>query len=114
MSLFAVIRQAGPAWADGGISAQLGERDHAAFMNALADDGFLLLAGPVAGTEEGRLRVLLIMEAQDEAAIRRRLAEDPWAISERLQISSVEPWIVFVGAERLVLGSATSVAPAPV
>ena len=47
MSCFAVLRQAGPAWADGkGIFEQPGVDEHARFMNTLAEDGFVLLAGP--------------------------------------------------------------------
>jgi hypothetical protein len=57
---------------------------------------------PLAGTERGsRLRALLIVSAEDESGIRRRLAEDPWARSDRLRIARVEPWNLFVGAERL-------------
>ena len=37
--------------------------DHAAFMNALADEGIVLFAGPLAGSEHGRIRVLLIADA---------------------------------------------------
>ena len=73
--------------------------DHAAFMNTLADQGFLLFAGPLAGTEQGPVRVLLIMDAGDEAEIHRRLADDPWA--ERLVVERVEPWKILVGADRL-------------
>ena len=47
-------------------------------MNALADEGFVLFAGPLAGTEHGRLRALLIVNADSEAEIHRRLADDPW------------------------------------
>jgi uncharacterized protein YciI len=101
MSYFAVIRGAGPGWQDGGIEAQSAMGDHAAFMNALADQGLVLFAGPLAGTEGGRLRALLIINAQGEDEIRRRLAADPWTISGHLQITSIEPWSVFVGAERL-------------
>ena len=108
MSYFAVIREAGPAWSDGGIADQPAMSDHAVFMNALAADGFVVLAGPLAGTERGRLRVLLIVSADSEAEIQRRLADDPWTMSERLEIASIEPWNVFVGAERLA-----SAHPAP-
>jgi hypothetical protein len=45
--------------------------------------------------------VLLIITADSEAEVHRRLAEDPWTISERLRITSIEPWDVFVGADRL-------------
>jgi uncharacterized protein YciI len=101
MNCFAVIREAGDAWSDGGIVAQPAVDDHARFMNALADEGFVHLAGPLAGSEQGRLRVLLIVEAADAEEIRRRLADDPWATSDHLHITSIEPWSVLVGATRL-------------
>jgi uncharacterized protein YciI len=102
VSYFAVIREAGPAWTDPeGIMEQPGVSDHAAFMNALADEGLVLFAGPLAGSESGHLRALLIMEAVGEAEIDRRLADDPWASTRQLQITSIEPWNVLVGAERL-------------
>ena len=101
MSYFTVIREAGPAWTHGGIAGQPALDDHAAFMSALADDEFVLLAGPLAGTERGRLRALLIVDAQTEDEIRRRLADDPWAHTDRLVITNIEPWDLIVGAERL-------------
>jgi len=101
MSSFAVIREAGPGWIDGGIAGQPAVSDHAGFMNALADEGFVLFAGPLAGTESGRLRALLIVDAETEDGIRRRLADDPWVHTDRLVITSIEPWNVIVGAERL-------------
>jgi uncharacterized protein YciI len=102
MSYFAVIREAGPGWRDGtGTLQQPGAADHAAFMNALANDGLVLFAGPLAGSEHGRLRALLITDAQSEADIQQRLADDPWTRSEQLQVTSIEPWNLFVGAERL-------------
>lgn len=101
MSAFIVIREAGPAWQDGGLAEQPALNGHATFMNALADRHVVLAAGPLAGTEQGRLRALLIINADDEDDIHRQLANDPWTISGQLQITSVEPWNVLVGAERL-------------
>jgi uncharacterized protein YciI len=102
VSYFAVIREAGPAWADRkGIMEQPGVSDHAAFMNALGDEGLVLFAGPLAGTEHGRVRALLIIDAEGEDEIDRRLADDPWSSTRQLQVTSIEPWNVFVGAERL-------------
>ena len=72
--------------------------DHAGFMNALAEQGSVLFAGPLAGTEHGRLRALLIMAAESEAEISRLLADDPWASTQQLRITAIEPWNVFVGA----------------
>ena len=97
MSYFAVTREAGPCWAEGGITGQPALDDHAAFMNGLADDGFVLCAGPLGGSEHGRLRALLIVDAADEAEIHDRLADDPWARTERLRTVTIEPWTVFVG-----------------
>jgi uncharacterized protein YciI len=101
MSLFVVIREAGPAWTDAGAFDQLQVNDHAAFMNALAGDGFVHFAGPLAGSEQGRIRALIIVEAESEADIHARLAEDPWAVAQLLVTASVEPWSLFVGADRL-------------
>ena len=101
MSLFAVIREAGPAWQAGGIYQQPSVNEHAAFMNTLADQRFVLFGGPLAGTEQGHVRVLLVVDADSEAAIHRRLADDPWAATGQLRTVSIEPWKILVGAERL-------------
>ena len=104
MSHFAVIRDAGPAWTDGmGAFEQPGVDDHAAFMNALAEEGIVLLAGPLAGSEHGRIHALLIVNADSEAVIHDRLAADPWAQAQRLVTASVEPWNLIVGADRISL-----------
>ena len=101
MTFYAVIREAGPAWSAGGIAAQPGVADHAAFMNALAADRFVLFAGPLAGSEESRIRALLIVGADSEAEIHERLAADPWVLSDHLRTVAVETWNPFVGLERL-------------
>jgi uncharacterized protein YciI len=102
VSYFAVIREAGPGWTDGqGIAGQPAFGDHVAFMNGLAEEGFLLFGGPLAGSEARRVRALLIVSARSEEEIRRRLADDPWTRANRLVIARIEPWKVFTGAERL-------------
>jgi uncharacterized protein YciI len=108
MSHYAVIREAGPGWGDGGIANQRALAEHATFMNALAGQGLVLFAGPLAGAEQGRLRVLLIVNSDSEAEIHRCLAHDPWTTSGQLQITSIEPWNLLVGADRL---AATNAAP---
>lgn len=98
MSYFAVLRDAGPSWTDSkGTFDQPGVSDHATFMNGLGDRGFV----PLAGSEQGRIRAMVIVDADDEAEIHRRLADDPWTLSHHLVIVSIEPWNLFVGAERL-------------
>jgi uncharacterized protein YciI len=102
MSLFAVTREAGPSWTDGkGAFEQPAVDDHAAFMNKLADEGFVLFAGPLAGSERDRIRVLLIAEAATESDVHRRLSDDPWERTQRLVTTSVEPWNLLLGADRL-------------
>lgn len=102
MSLFAVTREAGPSWTDGqGAFEQPAVNDHAAFMNDLANEGFVLFAGPLAGTEHDRIRVLLIAEAASETDIHHRLADDPWERTQRVVTTSVEPWNLLVGADRV-------------
>ena len=109
MSYYAVTRNAGPGWTDGkGAFEQPGASDHAAFMNTLAEEGLVLFAGPLAGSEQGRIRVLLIADAPSEADIHRRLADDPWELTRRVVTTGVEPWNLFVGAQRLTQAQAAA------
>lgn len=109
MSYFAVTREAGPAWTGGkGAFEQPGVNDHAAFMNALSGEGLVVFAGPLASSEHGHIRVLLIVDAPSKAELHRRLADDPWALAQRLVTTSVEPWNLFVGAERLTPAQAAN------
>jgi len=108
MSLFAVTREAGPSWTDGkGAFEQPGVDEHVAFMSSLADEGSVLFAGPLAGSESGRIRILLIAEAAGEADVRHHLSDDPWETSQQLVITSIEPWNLLVGAARLLPRYAT-------
>lgn len=61
-------------------------REHAAFMNALVDEGVVLIGGPL---QSGREAVLLCC-APGEEELRRRLAADPWVRSGMLTAVSVE------------------------
>jgi uncharacterized protein YciI len=99
---FLVKHVPGPAW-DRSRSRreQAGWDEHAAFMDALTDEGVILLGGPV-GTGDGDY-ALLVMAAENETELRSRLAADPWADSV-LAIERVEPWVVWLGARRLTEG----------
>ena len=79
MAHFAVSMVHGPGWdPTRGIREQDAWDAHAAFMDGLVADGFVVLGGPVGD----RQRVLLAIEAAGEPAIRARLAADPWAAME--------------------------------
>jgi len=102
MTYFVVIRDAGSGWTNRkGAFEQPGANEHATFMNHLADEGLILFAGPLAGTEHGRIRALLVADAPNEAEIHRRLADDPWAHTHRLVTTRIEPWNPLVGGDRL-------------
>lgn len=73
---------------------QPGWDEHAAFMDGLFEEGFVLLGGPV-GDGEGEGAVLVV-RAEDERALRDRLAEDPWHESV-LALASVRPWRLWLG-----------------
>jgi hypothetical protein len=66
-------------------------------MDGLAGEGFVALGGPI-GEGDGE-NTLLVVDAEDEAAIRARLTEDPWA-GDLLTIASIRPWSVWLRAER--------------
>jgi uncharacterized protein YciI len=70
--------------------------DHAAFMNGLAADGFVVLGGPLGpgGQDSGGHGALLIIQAPDEQAVRTRLNADPWAARDILAIESPGPWAI--------------------
>jgi uncharacterized protein YciI len=93
MGVFAVTMEKGPAW-DGsrGRREQDGWDEHAAFMDMLVGEGFVLLGGPLGDGE----RVLLAVEAADETAVHARLAADPWDPAGLLRTGRVEPWLLWL------------------
>lgn len=91
------VRRTGPQWRAGRpLEEQSGWEQHAAFMDALVDDGFIVLGGPVAD----ELRVFHAVRARDADEIRATLARDPWSGSH-LVIEAIEPWTVRLAAPGL-------------
>ena len=85
----------GPAWDHSRRRReQSGWDEHAAFMDALVEEGFVVLGGPV-GDGDGE-NSLLVVDAGSEAIVRARLAEDPW-FEGVLTIESIRPWSVWLG-----------------
>ena len=90
-----MIRTRGPAWREGRpLERQPDWEAHAIFMNALAEEGFVVLGGPLAGTPD----VLLIIRAASEEEIRARLGADPWALTDLLRVARVTPWTLRLGS----------------
>ncbi len=93
--LFAVILRHGPDWQDPlPLEAQPGWSAHASFMDALVDDGFVVLGGPMQGTGE----VLLVIRAGSEQEVAARLAADPWHVSGLLGVERILPWTIRLGS----------------
>jgi uncharacterized protein YciI len=89
MANFAVRLVHGPGWDPSRqIRDQDGWDEHAAFMDGLVDDGFVILGGPVGDGEQ----TLHVVEAADENDIKARLAGDPWASAGLLRIGTIERW----------------------
>lgn len=61
-------------------------------MDALVDEGVVVLGGPLAGDRE----ILHAICAPSEEAVRARLAEDNWHRNGMLTIRSIEPWTILL------------------
>lgn len=97
MSDYFLVEQAkGPAWDHSRPRReQAGWDAHAAFVDGLAEEGIIVLGGPI-GDGDGE-NALLIVDADSEADVRARFAKDPWA-DDMLTIETVRPWSVWVRA----------------
>ena len=87
---FVVLRRHGPEFRhELPLEQQTHWQEHAAFMDALVEDGFVVLGGPLAD----EVRVVLAIESESEGAVRARLAQDPWHGSH-LVIESIDGWTI--------------------
>jgi uncharacterized protein YciI len=74
---------------------QKGWPEHAAFVDALADERFVILGGPLGNYRKHR--AMLILDAPNEEILRKRLAEDPWMRDGVLRTIEIYPWEVLLG-----------------
>jgi len=65
--------------------------EHATFMDTLVSEGFVVLGGPLAD----EFRVVLLVNAESERAVRERIQRDPW-IGSHLSIAGVERWTILL------------------
>ena len=84
------VERGGPWGWSKDMRLQEGWDAHAAYMDAIFDEGFLLLAGPL----EGDRYTLWVVEAESEDEIRRRMREDPWSANGMLTPISFERWTI--------------------
>ena len=80
--------------------AQPGFSDHFQRVHKLADEGKLLLGGPlIDDLEGGKLTgAVMIMLAKDDKEVRDTLAADAFISGDVIKIASVRPFIVGAGA----------------
>ncbi len=93
--LFAVTYSPGTAWLPSRpMEAQRDWEAHAALMDAFVAGGFVLLGGPLEGTQD----VLLVVRAADEEEVRSRFSTDPWLVQGVRRISALHPWTLRLGS----------------
>jgi hypothetical protein len=90
MMFLVVLRRSGPEYDHSKpLEDQSGWLEHAAFMDRLVDDGFIVLGG-VLGDE---VRTAHAVEAGSEDEIRETLGRDPWS-GTHLVVDSIDPWTI--------------------
>ena len=93
MALFIVrLRRGGPWDWSKDLRQQAGWEEHAAFMDRLVADRFILLGGPL----ESEKDTFHVVRAESEDAIRRKLAEDPWSPNGMLTPVAIERWTILL------------------
>jgi len=66
--------------------------EHARFMDALFDAGYVILAGPFADDSGS----MVILSAESVEAARAIFRDDPWAHQDILLIDEVKEWTIFL------------------
>ena len=66
--------------------------EHAAFIDGLVDEGFILMGGPLVDEGGG----MLIVHADDEDAVRAKMSHDPWYHQQILDLVSIKRWDIFI------------------
>ena len=93
---FVVIEEAGPGWDEKrSMRDQKGWPEHAVFVDALADERFVILGGPLGNYRKHR--AMLILDAPNEEILRKRLAEDPWMRDGVLRTIEIYSWEILLG-----------------
>ena len=70
--------------------------EHAAFIDQLVEDGFVLMGGPL--IDEGGS--LLILDASNENQVRDKLKNDPWMQHGILKLESIRRWQIFIDVRK--------------
>jgi len=91
-----VLHRSGPQWDRlRSLEEQSDWPAHASFMDGLVDAGFVVLGGPLADEH----RVVHVVEAESEDAVRATFARDPWS-GTHLQVAAIDPWTIRLDGRR--------------
>src|SRR4051812_1582663 len=91
-----ILTRSGPDWEAGKrLEEQSGWAEHAAFMDDLVEQRFIVLGGPLADEH----RTAHAVEAESADAIRETFARDPWSGSH-LEITSIDEWTIRLDGRR--------------
>lgn len=64
-------------------------------MDACVNEGFIVLGGPLADEH----RVVHVIEAESEEAVRATLSRDPWS-ETHLRVQSIDRWTIRLDGRR--------------
>ena len=87
----------GPNWVAGKTSREQPYwTEHAAFMDALFEEGTVIMGGPYADYSN----ILVIIQAANESAVRDLFSRDPFIVQGILHLVGVHEWLIFLDARK--------------
>lgn len=96
-SYFLVETCRGPSWKEElSRREQPGWAAHATIMDALVEEGVIVLGGPVGDLDGDEALLVLDVASEDDA--RRRLSSDPW-LGGVLSLRGIRPWTIWLRPE---------------
>ena len=85
--------RAGPTWEPGGpVREQPGWDAHVAFVDALVEQGTLVMGGPYSDNSG----TMMLLEGVDAAEAERILAGDPFIENQVFLLEEIREWTIFV------------------
>lgn len=111
MAFYVIRSEQGPGW-DSALPMREQQlwTEHAAYINSLLSADQMILGGPIGvGTP---YRAMVVFVAEDEVAVRERLAKDPWYAAGVLRVVTIEAWNMIATNDKLDPGLA-AIARAP-
>ena len=94
---FVILWALGPAWVPGKtVREQPYWVEHAEFMDALYENGTVVLGGPFADATGS----LVIVEAESEGEVAEVFAQDPFVVHDIFALNSLKQWVLFLDARR--------------